>query len=175
MAEPSDSSYIGRPMKRVEDRKLLIGAGRYVDDFRLPGLLHVAFLRCPHAHARIQRLNVDAAHKAPGVVALLTGAEVRHLGPMPVNRIFPDMKVPPHPILAESLVHAAGVPVAAVATESPYEARDAIEMMKDLEKEKMIDEDELYQGRDEVQKLTDTFIERIDEIGKAKKAEIMEV
>ncbi len=53
--------------------------------------------------------------------------------------------------------------------------RDAIDMLRDLEKEKMIDEDELHEGRDEVQKLTDGFIERVDEIGKAKKTEIMEV
>jgi ribosome recycling factor len=53
--------------------------------------------------------------------------------------------------------------------------RDGIDMLRDLEKEKMIDEDELHQGRDEIQKLTDSFIERVDEIGKAKKAEIMEV
>ncbi len=53
--------------------------------------------------------------------------------------------------------------------------RDAIDMMKDLEKEKMIDEDELYQGREEIQEVTDKFIEQVDEIGKAKKAEIMEV
>jgi ribosome recycling factor len=53
--------------------------------------------------------------------------------------------------------------------------RDAIDMMKDLEKEKMIDEDELYEGREEVQKLTDDFIEQVDEIGKVKKAEILEV
>jgi ribosome recycling factor len=53
--------------------------------------------------------------------------------------------------------------------------REAIDMMRDLEKEKMIDEDELYQGRDEIQKLTDDYIKQVDEIGKAKEAEIMEV
>jgi ribosome recycling factor len=53
--------------------------------------------------------------------------------------------------------------------------RDAIDMLRDLEKEKIIDEDELYEGRDEVQELTDEFIKQIDEIGKAKEAEIMEV
>ncbi|MBI3457309.1 MAG: xanthine dehydrogenase family protein molybdopterin-binding subunit [Candidatus Rokubacteria bacterium] len=127
MAEPSDHRYIGRPMRRVEDRRLLLGVGRYVDDVRRPGLLHVAFLRSPHAHARIRRLDVAAARTAPGVAAVVTGAEVRHLGPMPVTRIFPDMKVPPHPVLADDVVRAVGVPVAAVAAESPYQARDAIE------------------------------------------------
>ena len=130
MADPLDSRYIGRPMKRREDRRLLIGVGRYVDDFRLPGLLHVAFLRCPYAHARIQRLDVEAARKAPGVIAVVTGAEVRHLGPMPVMRVVGDIKVPPHPILADGVVRALGVPVAAVAAESPYQARDAADMIE---------------------------------------------
>ncbi|MBI4240345.1 MAG: molybdopterin-dependent oxidoreductase [Candidatus Rokubacteria bacterium] len=129
MAAPLDSRYVGRPMKRREDRKLLIGAGRYVDDFQLPGLTHVALLRCPYAHARIKRLDVEAARKAPGVVAVVTGAEVGHLGPMPVNRIFRDMKVPPHPILADGVVHALGVPIAAVVAETPYLARDAVELI----------------------------------------------
>ncbi|MFQ5898740.1 MAG: xanthine dehydrogenase family protein molybdopterin-binding subunit [Candidatus Methylomirabilia bacterium] len=130
MAKPFDGLYIGRPMKREEDRRLLTGVGRFVDDFRPPGLTYVAFLRCPYAHARIERLDVEAARNAPGVVAVVTGVEVRHLGPMPVNRIFREMKVPPHPILADGVVHAPGVPVAAVVGESPYLARDAIELIE---------------------------------------------
>jgi carbon-monoxide dehydrogenase large subunit len=130
MAEPTDSRWIGRPLKRVEDRRLLTGIGRYVDDLKLPGLCHVAFLRSPHAHARIRQLDVAAARSAPGVVAVVTGSEVRDLGPMPVNRLFPDMKVPPHPILADGVVRAVGVPVAAVAAETPYQARDAVELIE---------------------------------------------
>ncbi len=129
MTDTSDSRYIGRPMKRREDRRLITGGGRYVDDFRPPGLLHVAFLRCPYAHARIRRLDPKAAAAAPGVVAVVTGADVRHLGPPPVNRLFPDMKVPPHPILAEDVVRATGTPVAAVVADTPYRARDAAELI----------------------------------------------
>ena len=81
-------------MKRREDRRLLLGAGRYVDDLRPAGALSVIFVRSPHGHARITRLDVDAVRKAPGVVAVVTGDQVRHLGPMPVNRAIPDMKVP---------------------------------------------------------------------------------
>src|SRR3989304_7878188 len=91
-AQPQDGSYIGRPMRRVEDQRLLQGRGRYVDDFNPPGCLSVAFLRSPYAHARITALRVGAARSAPGVVAVFTGADVAHLGPMPVNRIFPAMK-----------------------------------------------------------------------------------
>ncbi|HEV8675092.1 MAG TPA: xanthine dehydrogenase family protein molybdopterin-binding subunit [Methylomirabilota bacterium] len=130
MAESTDHRYIGRALKRVEDRRLLTGVGRYVDDFRPPGLVHVAFVRSDHAHARIRRLDVTAARAAPGVVAVVTGAEVRHLGPLPVIRLFPDMKVPPHAILAADVVRAVGVPVVAVAAESAYQARDAAELIE---------------------------------------------
>src|SRR5437867_8391172 len=129
MAEASEPRYIGRPLKRVEDRRLLTGVGRYVDDFHPTGLVHVAFLRSVHAHARIRRLEASAARAAPGVVAVVTGAEVRHLGPLPVNRLFPDMKVPPHPIIADTHVRTAGTPVAAVVAEDPYRARDAVELI----------------------------------------------
>ncbi len=130
MAEREDGTYIGRPMKRVEDRRLVQGRGRYVDDFKPAGCLSVVFLRSPYAHARITRLEVAAARSASGVVAIFTGADVAHLGPMPVNRIFLQMKVPPHPILAGETVWALGTPVAAAAAESPYQARDALDLIE---------------------------------------------
>ena len=122
-----DHRYIGRPMKRREDPRLLAGAGRYVDDLAPPNCLHVVFVRSPHAHARIARLDVEAARRAPGVVTVVDGTQVAHLGPMPVNRIVPDMKVPPHPIIATGLVHAVGVPVAAVVAETKAQAQDAVD------------------------------------------------
>ncbi len=96
--------YIGRSMKRVEDRVLLLGAGRYTDDIPMAGLLHVAFVRSPHAHARVRGIDTARARKAPGVAAVVTGADVRDLGHMPTTRIVQGMKVPPHPILSEGLV-----------------------------------------------------------------------
>ncbi len=128
--EPADGAWIGRPLKRREDHRLLVGSGRYVDDISPQGCAHVVLLRSPHAHARIARLDVEAARRAPGVVAIVTGAEVKHLQPMPINRIFPDMRVPPHPIIADGLVHAAGTPVAAVVAEGVYAARDACELVE---------------------------------------------
>jgi len=130
MAQATDGNYIGRPLKRVEDRRLVQGRGRYVDDFNPPGCLSAAFLRSPYAHARLTALRVEAARSAPGVVAVFTGADVAHLGPMPVNRIFPAMKVPPHPILAAARVWALGTPVAAVVAGSPYQARDAADLIE---------------------------------------------
>ena len=131
MAHASNpDTYVGRPMKRREDRRLLLGAGKFVDDVRPAGCLSVVLLRSPHGHARITRLDVDAARKAPGVMAVVTGGEVRHLGLTAVNRgPFPDMKVPPHPIIAEGVVHATGVPVAAIVAESALAAWDAAELI----------------------------------------------
>ncbi|HKZ08376.1 MAG TPA: xanthine dehydrogenase family protein molybdopterin-binding subunit, partial [Methylomirabilota bacterium] len=117
-------------MRRREDRALLMGAGRYTDDLVLPGLLHVALLRSPHAHARLVRLDPRRAAAAPGVAAVVTGADVRELGHMPSNRIVPSMKVPPHPLLAEGIVVAVGDAVAAVVADTSYRARDAAELIE---------------------------------------------
>ncbi len=129
MSEPQGDGWIGRPLKRREDHRLLTGAGAFVDDMTPPGCLHVALLRSPHAHARIARLDVEAARRAPGVRLVATGKDVAHLQPMPVTRLMPDMRVPPHPILAESQVHATGVPVAAVVAEDLYAAYDALDLI----------------------------------------------
>src|SRR5262245_43222568 len=95
-----DHRYIGRAMKRREDPRLLTGAGRYVDDLAPPGWRHVVFVRSPRGHAKLKSIDVEAARRARGVVAIVQGAEVAHLGPMPVNRVIPDMKIPPHPLIA---------------------------------------------------------------------------
>jgi len=122
-------TWVGRPLKRREDHRLLVGAGRYVDDIHPAGCLHVALLRSHHAHARIARIDVERARRAPGVIAVVTGGEVSHLGPMPVNRLVADMRVPPHPIIADGRVHAAGTPVAAVVADSASAARDAADLI----------------------------------------------
>src|SRR4029453_18685616 len=117
-------------MRRRGDRALLMGAGRYTDDLVLPGLLHLALLRSPHAHARIRALDTSHARSMPGVAAVVTGADVRDLGHMPSNRVVPGMKVPPHPLLAEGTVVAVGDGVAAVVADSAYRARDAAETVE---------------------------------------------
>jgi aerobic carbon-monoxide dehydrogenase large subunit len=131
MAHATDSdTYVGRPMKRREDRRLLLGAGKFVDDLRPAGCLFVALVRSPHGHARIVRLDVEAARKAPGVVAVVGGDEVSHLAPMPVNPAIPGMKIPPHPIIADGIVRAVGEPVAAIVAESAGEAWDAADLIE---------------------------------------------
>src|SRR5215831_15107631 len=79
------AKYFGAAVLRREDPRFLRGEGRYVDDITLPGLLHAAFLRSPHAHARLRRLDVAAARAIPGVAAVYTFAELaRWLKPLPV-------------------------------------------------------------------------------------------
>ena len=68
--------YIGRPLRRREDYKFLIGRGRYVDDTKLPGTLYLAILRSPHAHARITGIDLSAARAASGVRLALAGADL---------------------------------------------------------------------------------------------------
>ena len=70
----------GQSIRRVEDARLLTGAGRYTDDINLPGQAYGYVLRSPFAHARIKSINVDAAQSAPGVVEILTGAELEAEG-----------------------------------------------------------------------------------------------
>ena len=67
--------YIGRPMPRFEDLRLVRGAGKYSDDISMPEQAVAAFVRSPHAHARVKRIDASAARKMPGVVAVLTGAD----------------------------------------------------------------------------------------------------
>jgi carbon-monoxide dehydrogenase large subunit len=100
-----------------------------VDDIRPAACAHVALLRSPYAHARVASLDVERARCAPGILAVVTGAELAHLAALPVNRVIPDMRVPPHPLIADGIVHAAGTPVAAVVAETIYAARDALDLI----------------------------------------------
>src|SRR5262249_1841375 len=120
--------YVGRPLKRVEDPRLLKGAGTYVDDLRLPGMLHALILRSPHAHARIRRIDTAAAAAIPGVVAVLTGADVNDAcGAVPCAAAIPDLKAPRHTALASDRVYFVGHAVAVAIATDPYIARDALD------------------------------------------------
>ncbi len=123
--------YIGKPMKRKEDPRLLQGLGRYVDDLRLAGMHHVAFVRSPHAHARILSINTSAARSAPGVLAVFTGEDLRgSVGPVPCAAVIPDMKAATRPVLALDKVRMAGEAVAVVVAADRYAARDAAELVE---------------------------------------------
>jgi carbon-monoxide dehydrogenase large subunit len=118
--------YVGQAMKRIEDPRLVRGAGTYTDDIRLPGMLHASILRSPHAHARIQKIDISAAKAIPGVVAVLTGADVNDAcGLIPCAAAIPDLKAPKHTVLARDRVYFVGHPVAVAIATDPYIASDA--------------------------------------------------
>jgi carbon-monoxide dehydrogenase large subunit len=125
------AKYIGQKVKRTEDPRLIQGLGHYVDDIKLAGTLHVMILRSPYAHAKISSINVDAAKKAPGVVAVYTGQEVAgKIGYVPCAAALPELKVPKFPVLAQDKVIFVGHPVAAVVATDKYKARDAVDLIE---------------------------------------------
>jgi len=133
----------GREVKRIEDAGLLAGHGRYADDASLPGQLHLSFLRSPHAHARIVSIDTAAAFAMPGVVAVLTGADLVADGvkPLPVAPIFqrPDGTpgaTPLRPALAHEIVRFVGEAVVALFADTLEQAKDAVEAV-------MVEYDEL--------------------------------
>ena len=131
MTDHAKSPYVGRALKRVEDPRLIKGQATYTDDLRLPGLLHICFLRSPHAHAHVKRIETSAARAMPGVVAVLTGAEVNeHCGAVPCAAQIPDLKAPRHTVLAGERVYFVGHPVAVAIATDPYIARDAVDAIE---------------------------------------------
>ncbi|PPQ36311.1 xanthine dehydrogenase family protein molybdopterin-binding subunit [Rhodopila globiformis] len=124
----------GREVRRIEDAGLLAGAGRFTDDFTLPGQTHLSFLRSPVAHARITSIDTAAARAMPGVVAILTGADLVAAGvkPIPVEPMFqrPDGSPGAMPLrhaLAHETVRFVGEAVVAVIAETAEQAKDAAE------------------------------------------------
>ena len=125
---------IGQGVSRFEDPRLIRGGGRYLDDIKLPGLAHGVVLRSPHAHARIKSIDANAAKTAPGVLAVLTAADVKAAGygdlPVPgglKRRDGSPMYKPHYPILAEDRVRWVGDYVAFVVAETVAQALDAAE------------------------------------------------
>ncbi len=126
--------YTGASIKRSEDPRILTGAGRYVDDIKLPGMLHAAFVRSPMAHARVLSVDVSAARALPGVVAVFTGAELEEItvpGPDALMALIGgDGPTPEFTLLASDKVRFAGDPVAIVIAESRYVAEDGCELVE---------------------------------------------
>jgi carbon-monoxide dehydrogenase large subunit len=126
---------VSQPVRRVEDVRFLKGAGRYVDDIAPKDAAHVVFLRSPVAHATIASIDVSAARQAPGVLAVLTAADLAgHVDNAMEfftvkNRDGSPGATPVYPVLADGKVCFAGQPVAAVIAGTVAEARDAAELI----------------------------------------------
>ncbi|RCW43575.1 carbon-monoxide dehydrogenase large subunit [Halopolyspora algeriensis] len=126
---PGTEPELGRARKRKEDARLITGSTRWTDNMALPGMLHLAVLRSPIAHARIASIDADEARRMSGVQAVLTGRDLAdEQGSLPCAwPITEDMKSPQAPPMAVDEVHFAGEVVAVVAARSAAEARDALD------------------------------------------------
>ncbi|MGP1396680.1 MAG: xanthine dehydrogenase family protein molybdopterin-binding subunit [Inquilinaceae bacterium] len=127
---------IGDPMRRKEDRRFLTGKGRYTDDVSRPGQTYAYFLRSPHAHARIRGIDKTAGEAAPGVLAVLTGEDLKAdgignliCGWMIHSKDGSEMKAGPHPALAQGKVRHVGDHVAVVVAETYAQAKDGAELI----------------------------------------------
>jgi aerobic carbon-monoxide dehydrogenase large subunit len=125
--------YTGASIKRSEDPRILTGAGRYIDDVKLPGMLHAAFVRSPLAHARVLSVDVSAARELPGVVAAFTGADLETMTVPGPDALMALMgwtgPTPQFTLIATDKVRFVGDPVAIVIAESRYLAEDGCELV----------------------------------------------
>ena len=125
---------LAQPVRRVEDARLLLGAGHYADDATPPGCLHAAVLRSPHAAARITAIDTDAARHLPGVRAIYTHADLAAAGLGHLPCVIPLKNSDgtaradtPRPALADGQVRHVGDPVAFIVAETSAQAQDALE------------------------------------------------
>src|SRR5262245_36837511 len=134
------AKYFGASVSRKEDPRLLRGDGRYVDDIKLPGMLHVAFARSPHAHARIHAIRTDVARRVPGVTGVFAFADLeRWMKPLPLfgavppglaQRVNVTMKQMPQLPMCRDLARHVGEIVAMVVAQSRAVAEDACELIE---------------------------------------------
>jgi carbon-monoxide dehydrogenase large subunit len=128
---PVDGSWVGQALLRKEDLRLIRGQGCYIDDVRLPGMVHLQIVRSPHPHARIVGFDVERARKMPGVLAVITGEDLReHVNPFPHPARLPFLKPLSYQPLAISRVRFEGEPVVAVVATDPGRAEDAAEAVE---------------------------------------------
>ncbi len=127
------ATMLGSPVKRREDPRLITGQATYVDDIKLLGMLHMAVLRSPYGHARINSINAEAARQLPGVVAVYTAEDLKGaVGniavAVPLGKMTEGMGI--HGPLAEGKVRFYGDPVAVVIADDRYTARDARDLIE---------------------------------------------
>lgn len=123
----------GAAIKRREDPVLIRGAGKYTDDIQLMNMAYAVIVRSPYAHAKINSIDTHEAEAVEGVIAVLTGKDLEAApipGGVPVGWLLPDLKTPPHSILALDKVRHVGDGVAVVIAEDRYIARDAADLVE---------------------------------------------
>ena len=128
MMQFSSTRYIGKPVQRLEDRRFLTGSGQFVDDVVIPDMVHMAIFRSPHAHARINSINLSAARTMKGVLDVFSANEIA--------MVLPDIPIRLSPFqgferflqkpIAKEKVRYVGEPIAVVVAENPYLAEDAL-------------------------------------------------
>src|SRR5678815_5428798 len=137
MATVATERLFGKSIKRREDPRFITGRGQYVDDLKLPGMTYAAFVRSPHAHARIKGIDTSAAKAHPGVVAVFTGADMTGVNSLPcgwdlrkdknIPGVVQDLVMPPHMPLTSDVARHVGDPVAVVIADSYSAATDGAE------------------------------------------------
>ena len=153
VTENAHAPEVGAPRRRKEDQRLVTGRTRWTDNITLPGMLHLVMVRSPFAHATITAIDTAGAKASSGVIAVLTGADVKDIqGSLPnAWPITPDQKAPDHPAIAVDHVAFAGEVVAVVIARSVAEARDAAELVD-------VDYDELPAVLDLKEAVKDTVL-----------------
>src|ERR1700760_1317030 len=123
---------LGKARLRKEDQRLITGQTNWTDNIQLPGMLHIAFLRSPFAHARITSVDVSPARNEPGVIAAYSGADFAgEQGSLPCAwPVTPDIVIPAHPPMAVDEVRYVGEAVACVVARDRYAAADALDAIE---------------------------------------------
>src|SRR4029434_2067099 len=134
MATVAADRLFGKSIKRREDPRFITGRGQYVDDLKLPGMMYAAFVRSPHAHARIRKIDTAAASKHAGVVAIFTGKDMTGVNSLPcgwdlrkaknIPGVVQDLAMVPHMPLTSDAARHVGEPVDVVIANSQYAAGD---------------------------------------------------
>ncbi len=136
----TEERLFGKAIKRREDPRFITGRGTYVDDVKLPGMTYAAFVRSPHAHARIRAIDVAPAKAHPGVVAVFTGKDMTGVNSLPcgwdlrkaknIPGVIQDLAIVPHMPLTSDVARHVGDPVAVVIAENQAAAVDAAEKVR---------------------------------------------
>ena len=130
MSAKKDGVWVGEKFNRKEDHRLTTGKGRFLADLSVPGMVHLTFLRSERAHAIIKSIDISAAEALPGVIAIVTGEDIKDkILPMPQPVVQPGLpgRFPKHWPLAVGKVKFHGEPVAAGVTRDKYIGADAAE------------------------------------------------